>query len=63
MNRREKLPNWKNIWYDLIQGEIRKNTTEKGRNLKPNQNLAKGERRKICQKINASIVMNIGTTP
>ena len=36
---------------------------EKGRNLKPNHNLAKGERRKICPKLNASIVMNSGTLP
>lgn len=36
---------------------------EKGINIKSNQNLAKGERREICQKINASIVMNMGTMP
>ena len=34
---------------------------EKGRNLKPNENPAKGERSKICPKLNASIVMNLGT--
>lgn len=36
---------------------------ERGINLKPNQNLVKGERRKICKKLNASIVMNAGTMP
>jgi len=36
---------------------------EKRRNLKPNLNPAKGERRKIGQKLNASIIMNKGTMP
>jgi len=36
---------------------------EKGRNPNPNQNPVKGARRKICQKLNASIVMNFATMP
>jgi len=32
-----------------------------GINHNPNQNLAKGARRNICPKLNASIVMNSGT--
>lgn len=36
---------------------------EKGINLKPNHNPTKGESRKICPKLNASIVMNLGTMP
>ena len=34
---------------------------ENGINIKPNQNRAKGSRRKICPKLNSSIVMNSGT--
>lgn len=36
---------------------------EKGRNINTNQNLAKGVKRKICPKLNASIVINLGTMP
>lgn len=35
----------------------------KGKNPNPIQNLVKGERRNICQKLNASIFMNLGTMP
>ena len=34
-----------------------------GRNVNPNHNLAKGARRNIFPKLNASIVMNSGTLP
>ena len=43
----------------LVGREIR----EKGRNLKPNQNIAKGARRKNFPKLNASIVINLGVMP
>jgi len=36
---------------------------EKGRNPNPNHDLVKGARRKICQKLNASIVMNSSIIP
>ena len=36
---------------------------EKGRNPNPTQNLVKGARRNIFQKLNASIVMNSRTMP
>ncbi|MCY6525116.1 hypothetical protein, partial [Actinobacillus pleuropneumoniae] len=35
----------------------------KGKNPNPNHNPVKGERRKICQKLNASTVMNLGIMP
>ena len=34
-----------------------------GRNPNPKQNLVKGARRNICQKLNASVVMNSATMP
>ena len=36
---------------------------EKRRNPSPNENPVKGARTNICQKINASIVMNLGVMP